>query len=66
VLYLYLHSLENWYGTDDGDFQILIHYGRLHSSGKFEVRGSSPQADLMSDSNPPGSPILQFFCNFKY
>ena len=40
VLHLYLHNLENWYGTEDGkqDFMIQVQYGRLHPNNKFEVK----------------------------
>jgi hypothetical protein len=68
VLYVYLHNLENFYGTDDNQFQIQIYYGKLHNSGKFEKRAESEEDDecFKMDSEPSGSPILQYFSRFNY
>lgn len=64
VLHVYLHNLQNWYGTDsDSDsFRLQVQYGRLHSNGKFEVKSVTSNDDecIKTDQN------LQYFCNFKY
>jgi predicted DNA-binding WGR domain protein len=64
VIHIYLHNLDNWYGTDDDrdDFKLQIQYGRLHSNGKFEVKHYSKDDEdsIKTDCN------LQYFCNFKY
>jgi len=59
AIHLHLHEITNW--IEEGQFNIVIQYGKLYPNQKFEVKKLSKEEDSQRDG-----PQLEFFSNFKY
>ena len=65
VIHIYLHNLDHYYGSADGDtnFIIQIQYGRRKNGGKFEVKHFTDEEDPNASMDGTN---LQYYWHLKY
>jgi len=65
VIHVFLHNLENWYGSgdDQNKFIIQVQYGRIKKDGKFEVKQFTQEDDPEAIKSGPN---LQYYWHLKY